>query len=49
MSQPISVSTYRTTATLPEEFKEKLPSIEELQHQIEAVASVVEEGDQTVD
>jgi predicted nuclease of restriction endonuclease-like (RecB) superfamily len=28
MSQPISVSTYRTTAALPEEFKAQLPSIE---------------------
>ena len=46
MAQPISVSTYRTTATLPEEFKKKLPSIEDLQHEIESVAAVVEEGDQ---
>ncbi len=45
MNQPISVSTYRTTATLPEEFKAKLPSIEELQHEIEAAAAVVEELD----
>lgn len=45
MSQPISVSTYRTTAALPEEFKAKLPSIEDLQHEIEAVAAVVEEFD----
>ena len=29
MSQPISGSTYRTTAALPEEFKAKLPSIED--------------------
>lgn len=43
MAQPISVSTYRTTATLPEEFKEKLPSVEDLQHEIEAVAAEVEE------
>ncbi|MBL1178406.1 PDDEXK nuclease domain-containing protein [Pantanalinema sp. GBBB05] len=43
MSQPISVSTYRTTAALPDEFKEKLPSIEDLQHEIESVAAVVEE------
>lgn len=42
MSQPISVSTYRTTAALPDEFKEKLPSIEDLQHEIETVAAVVE-------
>jgi len=46
MSQPISVSTYRTTAALPEEFKTKLPSIEDLQHEIEAVAAVVEKFDQ---
>ncbi|MBC7973021.1 MAG: DUF1016 family protein, partial [Verrucomicrobia bacterium] len=45
MSQPISVSTYRTTAALPEEFKAKLPSIEDLQHEIEAVAAVVEAFD----
>lgn len=45
MSQPISVSTYRTTAALPEEFKTKLPSIEDLQHEIEAVAAVVEKFD----
>jgi predicted nuclease of restriction endonuclease-like (RecB) superfamily len=45
MSQPISVSTYRTTAALPEEFKMKLPSIEDLQHEIEAIAAVVEEFD----
>ena len=43
MSQPISVSTYRTTAALPNEFKAKLPSIEDLQHEIEAVAAGVEE------
>lgn len=46
MSQPIGVSTYRTTAALPDEFKTKLPSIEDLQHKIEAVAAVVEEFDQ---
>lgn len=45
MSQPISVSTYRTTAALPDEFKNKLPSIEDLQYQIEAVAAEVEELD----
>jgi predicted nuclease of restriction endonuclease-like (RecB) superfamily len=49
MSQPISVSTYRTTATLPEEYKEKLPSIEDLQYQIEAIATEVEELNQDVD
>lgn len=38
----MSVSTYRTTAALPEEFKAKLPSIEDLQHEVEAVAAVVE-------
>jgi YhcG PDDEXK nuclease domain len=43
MSQPISVSTYRTTAALPEEFKKQLPSIEDLQHEIEVVSAVVEE------
>jgi predicted nuclease of restriction endonuclease-like (RecB) superfamily len=42
MSQPISVSTYRTTAALPEEFKKKLPSIEDLQYEIESVAAVIE-------
>ena len=46
MSQPISVSTYRTTAALPEKFKATLPSIEDLQHEMEAVAAVVEEFDQ---
>ena len=46
MNQPIGVSTYRTTAGLPEEFKAKLPSIEDLQHEIE---SVVEELDQDAD
>lgn len=49
MSQPISVSTDRTTAALPEEFKAKLPSIEDLQHEIEAVAAVVEEFDRDAD
>ena len=49
MSQPISVSTYRTTAALPDEFKAKLPSIEDLQHEIEAVAAVVEEFDRDAD
>lgn len=49
MSQPISVSTYRTTAALPEEFKVKLPSIEDLQYQLEAVAAEVEELDQDMD
>lgn len=46
ISQPISVSTYRTTAALPEEFKAKLPSVEDLQHEIEAVATKVEEFNQ---
>jgi len=46
MNQPIGVSTYRTTAGLPEEFKAQLPSIEDLQHEIE---SVVEELDRDVD
>lgn len=46
MSQPISVSTYRTTSSLPAEFKEKLPSVEELQHEIEAIATVIGESDQ---
>lgn len=45
VSQPISVSTYRTTSALPEEFKKQLPSIEDLQHEIESVATVVEEFD----
>ena len=49
MNQPIGVSTYRTTATLPDEFKAKLPSIEDLQHEIEAVAAVIEEFDQSAD
>jgi hypothetical protein len=35
--------------TLPEEFKMKLPSIEDLQHEIEAIAAVVEEFDREVD
>ncbi|MGG6270753.1 PDDEXK nuclease domain-containing protein [Leptolyngbya sp. AN03gr2] len=42
MTQPISVSTYRTTAALPDKFKTQLPSIEDLQQQIEAIASEVE-------
>lgn len=42
MTQPIGVSTYRTTATLPDEFKASLPSIEELEHEIESIAAVVE-------
>jgi predicted nuclease of restriction endonuclease-like (RecB) superfamily len=42
MGQPISVSTYRTTAALPDEFKQKLPSVEELQHEIESIAAVME-------
>ncbi|MCY7284957.1 MAG: PDDEXK nuclease domain-containing protein [Cyanobacteria bacterium CAN_BIN43] len=46
MNQPISVSTYRTTATLPEEFKAQLPSIEDLQHEIESVATAIEEFEQ---
>ena len=45
MTQPISVSTYRTTAALPEEFKKNLPSVEDLQHEIESVATVIEGGD----
>lgn len=45
ISQPISVSSYRTTAALPEEFKQKLPSIEDLQYEIESVAAVAEEED----
>ena|GEM_PF-595350 len=49
MNQPIGVSTYRTTATLPDEFKARLPSIEDLQHEIEAVAAVIEEFDQSAD
>ena len=36
MSQPIGVSTYRTTAALPDEFKTKLPSIEDLQGQFKS-------------
>jgi predicted nuclease of restriction endonuclease-like (RecB) superfamily len=48
MTQPISVSTYRTTAALPEEFKTQLPSIEDLQHEIESVAMAIEERDRTV-
>lgn len=43
MNQPISVSTYRTTAALPDEFKANLPSVEDLQHEIESVLSAVEE------
>lgn len=43
VSQPISVSTYRTTSALPEEFKKQLPSIEDLQHEIEVAAAGVEE------
>ncbi|MCY7278257.1 MAG: DUF1016 domain-containing protein [Phormidesmis sp. CAN_BIN44] len=46
MNQPISVSTYRTTATLPEEFKAQLPSIEDLQHEIESVVTAIEEFEQ---
>jgi predicted nuclease of restriction endonuclease-like (RecB) superfamily len=45
ITQPISVSTYRTTTALPDEFKTKLPSVEELQYEIEAAAAVVEEFD----
>lgn len=43
LTQPISVSTYRTTAALPDDFKAQLPSIEALQHEIESVAAMVEE------
>jgi hypothetical protein len=49
VSQPISVSTYRTTAALPDEFKQKLPSIEDLQHEIETVVAAIEEFDQEID
>lgn len=49
MNQPISVSTYRTTAGLPEEFKSKLPSVEDLQHELEAIASEVDSLDQESD
>ncbi len=49
MNQPISVSTYRTTAMLPEEFKAKLPSVEDLQHEIEAVVAMVEDLEQDSD
>jgi predicted nuclease of restriction endonuclease-like (RecB) superfamily len=42
MTQPISVSTYRTTAALSEEFKQQLPSVEDLQHEIETVVAELE-------
>lgn len=42
MTQPIGVSTYRTTAALPDEFKTSLPSIEELEQEIETVAAAIE-------
>jgi hypothetical protein len=45
ITQPISVSTYRTTAPPLEEFKKGLPSVEELQREIEAVAAAFEEID----
>jgi predicted nuclease of restriction endonuclease-like (RecB) superfamily len=43
INQPISVSTYRTSSALPEEFKTKLPSIEDLQHEVESVAALLEQ------
>lgn len=49
MSQPIGVSTYRTTSVLPDEFKTSLPSIEDLQHEIEVVAAVVEKPNRDAD
>jgi hypothetical protein len=49
MTQPISVSTYRTTAALPEEFKTKLPAIEDLQHEIETIALAIEKREQAVE
>jgi predicted nuclease of restriction endonuclease-like (RecB) superfamily len=49
MTQPISVSTYRTTVALPEEFKTRLPAIEELQHEIETVALAIEKREQAVE
>ncbi len=42
MTQPIGVSTYRTTAALPDEFKSNLPSVEELEQEIEAIAAAIE-------
>ena len=42
MTQPIGVSTYRTTAALPDEFKTNLPSIEELEQEIESIAAAIE-------
>jgi predicted nuclease of restriction endonuclease-like (RecB) superfamily len=49
MSQPISVSTYRTTAALPEEFKSSLPSVEEFRYEIDSVIAEVQESDQQRD
>jgi predicted nuclease of restriction endonuclease-like (RecB) superfamily len=45
MTHPIGVSTYRTTEMIPAEYKDQLPSVEDLQHEIEAVASEIEESD----
>jgi predicted nuclease of restriction endonuclease-like (RecB) superfamily len=43
MTQPIGVSTYRTTAALPQEYKTQLPAIEDLQHEMETVALAIEQ------
>lgn len=45
MTQPIGVSTYRTTKKIPDQYKEQLPSIEDLQHEIDSVVAEVEGKD----
>jgi predicted nuclease of restriction endonuclease-like (RecB) superfamily len=44
MSQPIGVSTYELGKALPESMQESLPSVEQLQIEIESVAADFEEG-----
>lgn len=48
MTQPIGVSTYRTTENIPDPYKEQLPSIEDLQHEINSVVAEVagEDGEE---
>lgn len=49
MTQPIGVSTYRTTNALPDEMRDSLPSIEDLQHEIEVVAASVADAQEVAD
>ena len=45
MGKPIGVSTFQLSDTLPESLKENLPSAEQLETQIEAIATELEDED----